>query len=120
MPSSVRGCACTGPQGGQRWQWSGRRVGQHSWGQAKCPSPHLPRRPAITGGPFLGQAVGPDPGLGVARGLTPTAKLHSPPTPGEQMAQAWAGGRDGDWHLCMCVVFKKSDTFLSRLGASEQ
>lgn len=38
----------------------------------------------------------------------------------KQMAQAWAGSRDGDWHLCMCVVFKKSDTFLSRLGASEQ
>lgn len=43
--------------------------------------------------------------------MVPAVKPHSPPAPWEQMAQARACGRDGDWHLCISVVFKNLTHF---------
>lgn len=63
-----------------------RQGGTAGLGESGRRSPHLSRCPTITRGPFLGQALGPDPGLGVSRVMALTAKPHSPPTPGKQMA----------------------------------
>lgn len=99
-------------------------------GRAGCEGSGAGREPRLTA--LTCPCVPPSPeGLFWARLLVQTqgwgcpeqwrsCQAPLPATPEKQMARAWAGGRDEDWHLCMCVVFKKSDTFLSRLGASEQ
>lgn len=60
--------------------------------------------------------TGPDPVLGVSRVKAPTAKPHSPPTPGNRWPKLERVVETGTG-ICVCVwFFKKSDTFLSRLG----
>lgn len=88
------GLSMCGPQGGQGWRGPELNVSALPFLDAPLSAEgHFRARPLVQ--TWVGGVL--------SHGAD--CKPHSPSTPREQMAQAWAGGRDGDWHLCMCVDF---------------